>query len=174
MDSYAILTDDFRIDSEVLGEDYLSILACRIASWVRPQKHRGARSPHQQFPFSIVTITDEQQERPFVLQSRRRARITTWQSSGVCFFSRLTRSDYYTLCCLLSLTQLKALTMNTLLDPDDLVCESESCSFARRESLQEYALLFEGRSVCAGCLDFYHCLGADIEVLGAQGMLATH
>ncbi len=165
---------DFRLDSRVLTPEFLAVIGRRLGKDPRCDRQIHCRTAYAQFPYSILTVTDECQNRPFVLLSRRRASITTWQSSGICFFADLSKIDYYAMCCLLALTQLKSLSMNPLLEPEDLQCESNRCLFGDPGIIEEYAFVFEDRCVCRGCFDFYHCLGADTEILFTRELLTMY
>ncbi len=114
------------------------------------------------------------QSRPFVLTSRSRANISIMDSSGIAFFAGISRVDYLRLCCVLAATQLRAVALNPILEPEDLPCWRKSnCLFSWQNSICEYAHVFEKRHFCPGCIDFYHALGADSELLNLQGLLGA-
>lgn len=170
--SASVFAPDFRLDSRVLTPEFLTEVGRRARLSDRIPRPAAFHTACMQFPYSIVTVTDDCQDKPFVLLSRRRAKVTTWQSSGICFFADLSKVDYYAMCCALAQTQLKTLSMNPLIEPEDLHCQSERCLFGDPGSIEQYAFVFEERRVCQGCMDFYHCLGADTEILLTRELLS--
>ena len=113
-----------------------------------------------------IHSTKEIQDRPVYLLSRRRARVSTHQVEGIAGYAELRVPDYFKLCNLVALVQLKALVENPLLQPEDLECQSDPvCLFTWRDSYSEYAHVFESRTVCSGCLQFYQAVSVEREIL---------
>lgn len=66
-----------------------------------------------------------------------------------------------------------ALALNPLLIPEDMHhAEPQSCLYARCQR-HERELALESPSVCDGCIAFYHCLGADHEIIEIRAMLGS-
>ena len=100
--------------------------------------------------------------------------LSMWQSEGICEYAGISQSAYLTLCGLLGISQWSALNSNPLLRPEDLLHPPEAnCLFATQRGIEYFALLLEDPRVCPGCVDFYHCLGADSEVVVLLDALGT-
>ena len=134
--------------------------------------HRRESSEPQDVDWVALYMTDAPTETLFHARVATGVAISTWQSAGICSYAGLSVSSFLLLCTLLGLTQWRALVLNPLLRPEDMIHETRSrCLYARLEAKQDYALLFEDPHICRGCNDFYHCLGADDELVALQTSL---
>jgi hypothetical protein len=160
-----------RLESETLRSSVLSGVAGKIDSI------SGTNVPdcsRQQSPCCIIRVVEQPLDRPFILQSRRRALITSWNIKGFCLYTGMSQSEYLEYTCLLALTQLRALSLNPLMEQEDFICDcSDSCIWSQRESFQEYALLFETRTICTGCIGFYRSLGVENELVALMSKAHT-
>jgi hypothetical protein len=115
-----------------------------------------------------IHVTEQPQLRPVWFLSRRRALITTDQSSGIANFAGISQAAYLRLCLLVALTQLRALAENPIIEPEDFACQSNpTCLFSWHHQIQDYAYVFERRAICPGCQAFYLSLGVKNELAGA-------
>lgn len=111
-----------------------------------------------------LRITDDHERDLFSL-GEGGVSVSTWQSEGIARYTGMERAAYFLLCGALGLLQYRALALNPLLQPDDFLYESErDCLFSLRPVKQEYALLLERPRICAGCVQFFDCLGCEPEV----------
>ena len=111
-----------------------------------------------------LRITDDHQNGLFSLAEGGVA-VSAWQSEGIARYAGIDRSAYFLLCGALGLLQYRALALNPLLEPDDFRYDNNSdCLFSLRPMKQEYALLLERPQICAGCVQFFDCLGCEPEV----------
>ncbi len=91
--------------------------------------------------------------------------VSAWQSEGIARYAGIDRTAYFLLCGALGLLQYRALALNPLLQPDDFLHATDGgCLFSTCHVKQEYALLIERPRVCAGCVQFFDCLGCEPEV----------
>lgn len=156
----------FRLEAESLQSDLLFSLANNVEANIRTKSRTQSKYSSDQFPYAILKVVDRPLERPFIIRSRRRALITTWNVKGFCFFARMSQTAYLELTCLLALTQLRVLSLNPLVEQEDLYCHCfEFCPFTQRETFQEYAFVYEKRTICEGCRGFYLSLGVETELL---------
>lgn len=110
----------------------------------------------------------------FVLSPFGGLTVSTDQADGIAHFAGIAPHRYLQVCAALGLTQWRTLDLNPMLVAEDLVhTEPGDCLFARRAFKSDYALAFERPSVCFGCIEFYHCLGADREVATAVELVRT-
>ena len=168
----SIRTSVFRLEADTLQSSQLYSLATKIDSEIRSKIRTPSKFSSQQFPDVILRITDRPIERPFIIQSRRRALISAWKIKGFCFFAGMSQTAYLELACLLALAQLRALSLNPLVEQEDLFCDCFGfCLFTRLETFQEYAFVYEKRTICKGCRDFYHSLGVDSELVAIQSRM---
>lgn len=101
--------------------------------------------------------------------------ISTQESQGIAGYLGLPRGTYLLLCSILGLTQWRTLALNPLIEPEDFAhSEPSYCVFAAQPTLQHYALSFEKRYICPTCRDFFHCLGAEGELLALQDLLRAY
>ena len=113
-----------------------------------------------------LRITRSQMSAPYRVSAERGVTLSLWQSTGICRYAGISRSTYLTLCGLLGISQWSALDSNPLLRPEDLLHPPKAnCLFATPGDIESFALLLEDPWICPGCVDFYHCLGADREVV---------
>ncbi|NUM55596.1 MAG: hypothetical protein HUU46_18275 [Candidatus Hydrogenedentes bacterium] len=100
--------------------------------------------------------------------------VSTDQAEGISLFAGISPVKFLCVCAALGLTQWRALDLNAMLVAEDLAhVEPGECLFAPRSHRSDYALAFEDPFLCAGCFDFYHCLGADREIVAAAELLRS-
>lgn len=110
-------------------------------------------------------VTDALALRPFRVEPPSDVVVSTWQQEGICLYAGVDPEVYVLTCGLLGLVQWRALYLNELLREEDLVHSGDhACLYSVRDSMEEYALLFDEPRVCPGCIAFYRCLGAEAEV----------
>lgn len=111
-----------------------------------------------------MDITGERENSLFSLRETGVA-VSAWQSEGIAQYAGIDRTAYFLLCGALGLLQYRALALNPLIQPDDFLHSSDDgCLFSTRPMKQEYALLMERPHICAGCVQFFDCLGCEPEV----------
>lgn len=92
--------------------------------------------------------------------------ISTDQADGIALFASITPVQYLRVCAALGLVQWRALEQNDMLVVEDFAHSVPSdCLFVPRARKCDYALAFEQPRICHGCFEFYHCLGAEREVV---------
>lgn len=135
---------------------------------------RGANSLRAHGTPLHLKITHQHMPAPYEVSIERGVTLSMWQSEGICGYAGISQSDYLTLCGLLGISQWSALNLNPLLRPEDLLHPPEAnCLFATQRGIEYFALLLEDPCVCPGCVDFYHCLGADGEVVALLDVVET-
>ncbi len=129
---------------------------------------RGHKSP------MYLQVTRNHMETPYKVSTERGVTLSMWQCEGICAYAGISQSAYLTLLGLLGISQWSALKSNPLLEPEDLIHPAGAkCLFATQEGIENFALQLEDPSVCPGCIDFYHCRGADIEVIALREAIGT-
>ncbi|MFO7976375.1 MAG: hypothetical protein R6V12_17270 [Candidatus Hydrogenedentota bacterium] len=109
-------------------------------------------------------VTHDHEDSLFSLRESGVA-VSAWQSEGISRYAGINRTSYFLLCGALGLLQYRALALNPLLRSDDFLhAGKDGCLFATHHPKQEYALLMENPHVCAGCVQFFDCLGCEPEV----------
>jgi hypothetical protein len=99
--------------------------------------------------------------------------VSTWESSSICRYTGIAVDNYLLIASLLALSQWHVLRRNPLIRIEDLNHPANvRCVFARHHSVQEFALLLDPPIICPGCVDFYHCLGADCELIALRRVIA--
>jgi hypothetical protein len=135
---------------------------------LRTHIHCDVASP----PFRL-TVTSDSGPRLFSVDRERGVFVSTHQSEGICRYAGIERSAYFRLCALLGRVQWRALELNPLLVEEDFSHQVPSrCLFAPQQYKEDYALVLEDPQVCHGCMEFYHCLAAEAEILALQTMLS--
>lgn len=98
--------------------------------------------------------------------------ISTDQAEGIALFASITPVQYLRVCAALGLVQWRALEQNDILFAEDLTHSVPSdCLFVQRTRKCDYALAFEQPCICYGCFEFYHCLGAEREIVAVAQLL---
>ena len=122
---------------------------------------------------ACVTVTGLCNTTPFLASNVHGVFIFTYQSEEICRYVGIERDVYLLICCLLGLAQWRVLQLNPLMVWEDfIVCETPPrCLYAARTTMEEYALAFERPFICAPCLEFFRCLGAEPETLALQEVL---
>lgn len=100
--------------------------------------------------------------------------VSTDQADGIAHFAGISVAQYLRVCAALGLVQWRALEQNdTLIAEDFLHAVPSDCLFVTRGRKCDYALAFERPYICFGCFEFYHCLGADREIVSAAQLLQS-
>lgn len=127
----------------------------------------------QESPINLH-ITNEKKDALFTVDLERGITVSCYQSEGICQYANIDRETLTLICSLLGLVQWRSLNSNPLLRPEDLlVSGGGSCLFHRPEVREDYALLLDERKICAGCFEFYCCLGVEPELAALREVL-TH
>jgi len=120
-----------------------------------------------------LLLTERRLPEPFRVYPDRGVVVSTWDSAGVCQYTGIAIDNYLLIAGLLALSQWRVLWRNRLLQLDDLHHPKDvRCVFAGPHSVQEFALLLDPPVICPGCVDFYHCLGADSELIALRNVIA--
>lgn len=120
-----------------------------------------------------LNITRQCMSTPYQVCPLRGVTLSMWQSEGISRYAGISQNAYMVLCGLLGMSQWSVLNTNPLLRPYDLIHpRNANCLFAQPGGIENFALLLENPQICGGCVDFYHCLGADGEVIALQDTLA--
>jgi len=120
-------------------------------------------------PTLRIYLTERAQEMPFLVDYIDEITITTRQSEGICLYTAMNFEDYLFLWSLMGLVQWRTLALNDLMRVEDFQHDTPTtCLFSKPGLFSEIALRLESPHVCEGCFDFYHCLGADLEVLALR------
>jgi hypothetical protein len=119
-----------------------------------------------------LLLTERRLPEPFRVYPDRGVVVSTWDSAGVCQYTGIAIDNYLLIAGLLALSQWRVLWRNRLLQLDDLNHPKDvRCVFAGPHSVQEFALLLDPPVICPGCVDFYHCLGADSELIALRNVI---
>ncbi len=115
---------------------------------------------------SLLFVADESHELFSVM--RDGITVSSGQSAGISRYAGIEHERFLLICTLLGLTAWRTLSLNPDLILEDLQHpESNACLFAPRAHRQDYALLFDRfdqPAICPGCIDFYRCLGVELEI----------
>jgi len=144
----------------------------RIASALRQRIAKLSRALNRGNEARLL-LTERCLPEPFRVYPDRGVVVSTWESAGVCRYTGLAVDNYLLIASLLALSQWRVLWRNRLLQLDDLHHpKGVRCVFAGPHSVQEFALLLDPPEICRGCVDFYHCLGADSELIALRNVIA--
>ena len=120
-----------------------------------------------------LDITPQCMPAPYKVCPLRGVTLSTWQSEGISRYAGISQNAYMVLCGLLGISQWSVLNTNPLLRPYDFGHPPDSnCLFVQPHGIENFALLLEDPQICRGCVDFYHCLGADAEIVALLDALA--
>ncbi len=120
-----------------------------------------------------LNITRQCMSTPYKVCPRRGITLSMWLSEGISRYAGISQNAYIVLCGLLGMSQWSVLNSNPLLRPYDFIHPPASdCLFVRPRGIEDFALLLEDPQICGGCVDFYHCLGADAEIIALLDALA--
>ncbi len=138
------------------------------------ERHLRFAPRHSGADAACLHLTSRRLPGPFVVNPQRGVVVSTWESGGVCGYTGIGLDDYLLIASLLALTQWRVLRGNPLLRIEDLRHPPEvHCLFAGPHSVQDFALLLDPPIACGGCADFYHCLGADSELIALRQVIAN-
>lgn len=133
------------------------------------QRRFSCTSARNRLGAARVLLTDRRLPEPFRVYPDRGVVVSTWESAGVCRYTGLALDRYLQLTALIALAQWQALLKNRLLQLEDLIHPDEGrCVFSGACSVQEFALLLDPPYICRGCMNFYHCLGVDSELIALK------
>lgn len=141
-----------------------------------------AKSRGQQAKKSLQTnespvhlqITRNRMETPYKVSLERGVTVSLWQSEGICYYAGISKGAYLTILGLLGISQWTVLKSNPLLKPEDLNHPpGANCLYATQKGIENFALQLDNARVCPGCIDFYHCLGADRELVALLEAIGT-
>ena len=145
-----------------------------ISAWDTIRFVRLANGVQDRFRFSgeegneqavSVRITETPSDDLFGADRHGGVTISAWQSDGICHYLGIQRESYFVVASMLGLTHWITLVRHPMLIAEDLIHESPGrCIFAKARTIQDYCLLLESPHVCNDCLDFYRCLGAELEI----------
>lgn len=117
-------------------------------------------------------LTGERLPEPFRVWPDRGVVVSMWDSEAICAYTGIQLDRYLLITSLLALSQWRVLRRNPLLRIEDLRHPAGiRCIFAEPASVQDFALLLDPPVICPGCADFYHCLGADSELIALREVL---
>lgn len=119
-------------------------------------------------------FTDTALPAPYLVQAPWRITLSNWGAEGIERFTGISQEHYFAICSLMALAQWRALMHNPLLNLEDFEHpEGIHCLYNVPAAIQEFALRFEKPTICNGCYSFYHCLGADTEMIALRDILGT-
>lgn len=154
---------DIRLTTSIRDKQPLETVAGRLNRKIEPVWSRSRSEPVR------LLLTDRRLPEPFRVYPDRGVVVSTWDSDSVCKYTGMTLDHYFLIASLLALSKWRVLKQNRLLRPDDLQHPQDvRCVFADTGSVQEFALLLDPPAICPGCVDFYHCLGADTELIALR------
>ena len=129
----------------------------------------GPDAPHA----APLYVTSKRLPGPFIVHPKRGAVVSTWESAGVSRYAGIASGDYLLIASLLALAQWRALRANPLLRVEDFRHPpGVRCLFAAPRRVQDFAPLLNPPAVCRGCTEFYHCLGAESELIALRQVIA--
>lgn len=158
------------IDVFVRGPDeettQLIQLARDVQTWFRFSREPTSRAVP-------LTLCARPSDMPFSVSRDNGVAVCTYHSEDIAQYAEMGRDLYLLICAMLGLVQWRALSLNELLLWEDFFVHEEppGCLYARRGALHEYALAFERPYVCAACLEFFRCLGAESETVALLEVL---
>ncbi len=132
--------------------------------------HSARESERSHLP--RLHLTSERLPEPFRVWPDRGVVVSTWDSEAICAYTGIRLDRYVLIASLLALSQWRVLRRNPLLWLDDLRHPpGVRCVFTEPPSVQDFALLLDPPVICPGCVDFYHCLGADSELIALREVI---
>ena len=109
---------------------------------------------------------------PIVVDADRGVAVSTWGIEGVCTYAGIDEDTYLLVCSLVGMGHWRVLDQNPLLRIEDLRHPAGvHCVFTEARQVNDFALLLDSPAICRGCADFYHCLGADAELLALREVI---
>ncbi len=88
--------------------------------------------------------------------------ISLCQHKEIARYARISAATYLLTAALLGITQYAVLEQNPILVPEDFRHDAPTrCLFGWSEAKQDHSLRFDEPFICPGCVQFYHCMGAD-------------
>ena len=143
--------------------------ACRqLVAWSKRLPTVYTFSTQWRFKAIPLTLRNRESCGLFHVHQARGITLSVWQSSAISHYIGLEEGLYFLTAAVLGLTKWQALRRNPLLREEDLIRDSiDSCLFARRLFIEEYALLLEHPRVCRYCRHFFEslCSRQEIEAL---------
>jgi hypothetical protein len=115
-----------------------------------------------------VRVVSEWPGRLFWVDREGGVYVSSAQSDGIALYLGMPRARYLFLCALLGLVQWRALDLNPLLVPEDLLHHNPPrCVFADPMRLEDYVVTLDEVRLCPACMNFFRCLGVEPELLDA-------
>jgi len=106
---------------------------------------------------------------PIVVDAKQGVAVSTWDIEGVCQYVGIDETQYLLICSLVGIAHWRVLDLNPLLRIEDLRHpKGVHCVYVEPDQVHDFALLLDGPAICRGCTGFYHCLGADTELLALR------
>lgn len=122
--------------------DDSGLYACEVSLYLAPN------------PFALFSVSREDG-----------VRLSTDDCGPISRYLGVTEDDYLLMGALLGLSQWRVLDFNPLIRPEDgMQCSDNTCLYAPRNSVRDYALVLEQAHVCSSCRQFYRCLGVETEL----------
>ncbi len=159
---------DVHMSASAMADGHSENVANALGRYFRckPCDGKGADSPR-------LHLTARRLPEPFRIYPDRGVVVSTWDSDAICAYTGLQLDQYVLISSLLALSKWRVLRRNPLLRAEDLYHPADvRCVFAEPPSVQDFALLLDPPVVCRGCVDFYHCLGADSELIALREVIA--
>jgi hypothetical protein len=98
--------------------------------------------------------------------------VSTYDSHRISSYAGLPHELYLLVLSILGITQWRALTLNTLLQPEDLLHDRPaSCLYAQRLFREDYVQALEEPRICPHCRHFYRSLCPEAEVFALEDVL---
>ncbi len=158
---------DIRLTKSMRDNEPLETVASRLNGKMQPVRSRAGVEAVR------LLLTDRRLPEPFRVYPDRGVVVSMWDSERVCKYTGISLEKYLLVASLLGLMQWRVLKRNPLLRLDDLHHpQNVRCVFANPQNVQEFALLLDPPVICPGCVDFYHCLGADSELIALRQAIA--
>ncbi|NIA14988.1 MAG: hypothetical protein GWP08_13015 [Nitrospiraceae bacterium] len=112
-----------------------------------------------------LRLMDGSPDAPYWADPAEGVVVSTEQSEGIAHYAGIRTETYLLTCGVLGLLHWRALVLNPLIVWEDFALHETApgCLCAERRSLQAFALAFEAPHVCRACLEFFRCLGAEME-----------
>jgi hypothetical protein len=169
IESWILIVLRVSVESVDPSGSTIAAIANRIQSWYQfatrdpaaaaPENQGGGNRP-------AILLTDEELVAPFEVSRMGPIRVSTWQAENIAMYTKIDAHEYWVLCAMLGLVQWRTLQLNSLMIPEDFIHgPTIHCLYGAHEERSQFSLLLEQGRVCKGCRDFYHCLGADRELL---------
>ncbi len=144
-------------------ERHIRIVSPRNGADTRPNAPRPVR-----LHFTSLRLAE-----PIIVSAKQGVAVSTWDIEGVCRYTGIDQNTYLLLCSLVGIGHWRVLDQNPLLRIEDLRHPAGvHCVYTEARQVHDFALLLDNPAICRGCADFYHCLGAEGELLALREVIA--